>query len=186
LINNAGNLQIASAPAPGDTTTAPTTLVSVNRSTGVVTLHADPVANLDAATKQYVDTKAGTYLPLTGGTLIGPLSGTTLAMSGAVTAGLNINKIALVPANSGGTPQIQAGGLDANCNLSISASGTGSLIIVPPLLLQSVSGPSIRSGTGAATGTQPSGSLWIRTDGSAGARIYVSQGDGTWTPIASV
>jgi len=44
----------------------------------------------------------------------------------------------------------------------------------------------IRSGTGAATGTQPSGSIWIRTDGSAGARIYVSQGAGTWVPIAAV
>jgi len=44
----------------------------------------------------------------------------------------------------------------------------------------------IRSGTGAATGTQPSGSIWIRTDGSAGARIYVSQGGGTWVPIAAV
>ncbi len=44
----------------------------------------------------------------------------------------------------------------------------------------------IRSGTGAATGTQPSGSIWIRTDGSAGARIYVSAGAGTWVPIAAV
>jgi hypothetical protein len=44
----------------------------------------------------------------------------------------------------------------------------------------------IRAGTGAATGTQPSGCIWIRTDGSAGARIYVSQGAGTWVPIAAV
>jgi len=48
------------------------------------------------------------------------------------------------------------------------------------------SGPTIRSGTGAATGTQPAGSLWLRTDGSAGARLYVSAGGGTWTPVAGV
>jgi hypothetical protein len=49
-----------------------------------------------------------------------------------------------------------------------------------------LAGPTIRSGAGAATGTQPSGSIWISTNGSAGARIYVSQGGGTWVPIASV
>jgi hypothetical protein len=47
-------------------------------------------------------------------------------------------------------------------------------------------GPTIRAGTGAATGTQPAGSLWMRTDGSAGARLYVSAGAGTWTPVAGV
>jgi hypothetical protein len=48
------------------------------------------------------------------------------------------------------------------------------------------SGPTIRSGTGAATGTQPSGSMWVRTDGTVGARVYVSAGAGTWNPIAGV
>lgn len=43
-----------------------------------------------------------------------------------------------------------------------------------------------KSGSGAAAGTQPAGSLWLRTDGAAGTRIYVSQGGGTWTPIAGV
>jgi len=57
---------------------------------------------------------------------------------------------------------------------------------VTALNLTNSSGPNIRSGAGAATGTQPSGSIWVRTDGSAGARIYVSAGGGTWTPIAGV
>jgi hypothetical protein len=48
------------------------------------------------------------------------------------------------------------------------------------------SGPTIRSGTGAATGTQPKGSLWLRTDGAAGTTLYVSQGGGTWNPVAGV
>ena len=50
----------------------------------------------------------------------------------------------------------------------------------------SVTGPNIRAGTGAASGTQPSGSIWIRTDGAAGSRIYVSAGGGTWAAIAGV
>jgi len=47
--------------------------------TGVLTLWRDPVLALEAATKQYVDNKivsigTGSYLPLTGGILTGPLT----------------------------------------------------------------------------------------------------------------
>jgi hypothetical protein len=48
------------------------------------------------------------------------------------------------------------------------------------------SGPTIRSGTGAATGTQPKGSIWMRTDGAAGSTLYVTQGGGVWAPVAGV
>ena len=47
-------------------------------------------------------------------------------------------------------------------------------------------GPNIRSGTGAATGTQPAGSLWLRTDGTTANRLYVSAGGGTWAAVAGV
>ena len=40
--------------------------------TGLLTLSGAPSSNLHAATKLYVDTLAGNYLPLTGGTLAGP------------------------------------------------------------------------------------------------------------------
>jgi len=50
----------------------------------------------------------------------------------------------------------------------------------------STGGPTIRGGAGAATGTQPIGSLWLRNDGTAGARLYVSAGGGTWTAVAGV
>jgi hypothetical protein len=46
--------------------------------------------------------------------------------------------------------------------------------------------PTIRSGTGAATGTQPKGSLWLRTDGAVGSTLYVTQGGGTWAAVAGV
>lgn len=52
--------------------------------------------------------------------------------------------------------------------------------------LSLAAGPTIRSGTGAATGTQPKGSLWMRTDGAAGTTLYVSQDGGTWNPVAGV
>jgi hypothetical protein len=41
---------------------------------GNVNLRADPTSALHAATKQYVDTKSGAYLPLAGGTMLGGIS----------------------------------------------------------------------------------------------------------------
>ncbi len=54
------------------------------------------------------------------------------------------------------------------------------------LAIGTSAGPTIRSGTGAATGTQPKGSVWLRTDGAVGTTLYVSQGDGTWNAVAGV
>jgi hypothetical protein len=56
---------------------AGTGLAVTNNATigGALTLAVDPAAPLQAATKQYVDTKAGAYLPLAGGTLTGPVHG---------------------------------------------------------------------------------------------------------------
>lgn len=42
------------------------------------------------------------------------------------------------------------------------------------------------TGAGAASGTQPKGSIWLRTDGGVGSTLYVSQGGGTWNAIAGV
>jgi len=44
----------------------------------------------------------------------------------------------------------------------------------------------ITVGTGAASGTQPQGSLYLRTGGGVGSTLYVSQGGGTWNAVASV
>jgi hypothetical protein len=44
----------------------------------------------------------------------------------------------------------------------------------------------VQSGAGAPSLTEPSGSLYLRTDGTAGNRLYVSQGGGTWTAVAGV
>jgi hypothetical protein len=63
---------------------------------------------------------------------------------------------------------------------------TDTAVTVTQPLTINASGPTIRSGTGAATGTQPKGSLWMRTDGAAGSTLYVSQGAGTWAAVAGV
>jgi hypothetical protein len=82
-------------------------------------------------------------------------------------------------------PAGAAHGFIVNSADRFSVSDTQATVTVP-LAIGATGGPTIRSGTGAAIGTQPSGSLWLRTDGSAGARLYVSQGGGTWVPVASV
>lgn len=53
-------------------------------------------------------------------------------------------------------------------------------------LTVNAAGPTVRSGTGAASGTQPRGSQWLRTDGGVGSTLYVSQGGGTWNAVAGV
>lgn len=45
--------------------------------------------------------------------------------------------------------------------------------------------PVIISGAGAPSATQPNGSIYLRTDGGANTRIYVSEGGGAWAPISS-
>lgn len=44
----------------------------------------------------------------------------------------------------------------------------------------------INSGTGAPSATRPVGSIYMRTDGTTGARLYVSAGGGTWAAVAGV
>jgi len=54
--------------------------------------------------------------------------------------------------------------------------------------LTSSAGPTITSGSGAPTGTQPKGSLYLRTDGTGvNDRMYVATDSaGTWTAVVTV
>jgi hypothetical protein len=122
--------------------------------------------------------------------VLDPLSNTTKAVRGAYASTFEANaaKVAAdvaagVAADGNrpdGTTSTGATAVDIDVNPAATASVTGSLVI------GTSAGPIISSGTGVASGTQPSGSLFIRTDGAAGARLYVSQGAGTWIPIAAV
>jgi hypothetical protein len=61
---------------------------------GQVTIPATPVASTDAASKSYVDAHGGglgPFLPLTGGTLTGSLTGTTATFSTAVNTTSSLN-----------------------------------------------------------------------------------------------
>ena len=62
---------------------------------------------------------------------------------------------------------------------------TGSVTASTSFIIGS-SGPSWTVGTGAPATTTPKGSLYSRTDGGVGTTLYVSQGGGTWNPVAGV
>jgi hypothetical protein len=47
-------------------------------------------------------------------------------------------------------------------------------------------GPTWTGGSGVPASTQPKGSLYSRTGGAVGSTLYVSQGGGTWNPVAGV
>lgn len=47
-------------------------------------------------------------------------------------------------------------------------------------------GPIVTGGSGAPTANYPAASLYLRTDGAVGSRVYVSQGSSSWLPIAGV
>lgn len=101
---------------------------------------------------------------------------------------------------------VAEGGANAGSDLSISAWTDAGGFLSRPIYVQRANGivqmlqgatagqlnittnagPNIRGGAGAATGTQPRGSIWIRSDGAVGTTIYVSQGGGTWNAIAGV
>lgn len=58
--------------------------------------------------------------------------------------------------------------------------------ISPIFYATNTSGPTITGGSGAPTSTQPKGSIYMRSDGGAGTRLYVSAGSGSWTGVAGV
>lgn len=124
-----------------------------------------------------------------GQVVLDPLSDHAKAARGSYAATLELNTqkrrddVASGAVADGNTPdgRTNTGGIAVDPLAAPSASA-----LVASSVTLGAAGVTIRAGTGAATGTQPSGSVWIRTDGSAGARIYVSAGAGSWVPIAAV
>ena len=80
----------------------------------------------------------------------------------------------------------------ASLLLHIDSSGdllpNGYITLGPGMYLQTGggSGAIVLSGTGAPTANYVASSIFQRTDGAVGSRIYISQGGGSWTPIAGV
>jgi len=179
-----------------------------NSDTGLWGYHLNNNADaLDNALGNNLSGLGGPFLPLTGGTVgalsVGSNTGAQpLTMNGPAgsSRALHIQTAGLDRWVISGGPAAESGS-NAGTLLSIARYDDTGALLDTPLSINRASGvvsfaqggngiaigtPTIRSGTGAATGTQPSGSLWLRSDGTAGARIYVSQGGGTWVPIATV
>lgn len=69
---------------------------------------------------------------------------------------------------------------------ALSLQPSGGTTTVGGALAIGASGPTITSGAGAPSATKPNGSVYLRTDGTTGSRVYVSAGAGTWNAIAGV
>ena len=64
------------------------------RATGLAFVKGDPTSAMGIATKQYVDTKAGQYLPLTGGTVTGVTNFSAPGVAIGVTNQINVGALA--------------------------------------------------------------------------------------------
>jgi hypothetical protein len=121
--------------------------------------------------------------------VVDPFSDTAKAMRGAYAATYEANA-AKVAADIAAGAIAHGNGPDASTAANIATDQSVSPSIAPnhagAIVQGTTAWPTIRTGTGVASGTQPSGSIFIRTDGAAGARLYVSQGGGTWIAIATV
>jgi hypothetical protein len=121
--------------------------------------------------------------------VIDPLSNTAKAIRGAYAATYEANAAKVAAdvlaglqsdgSRSDGTTSTGGPAVDIDVNPAATAN-------ISSIVLGASGSPTIAAGTGVAAGTQPSGSIWVRTDGAAGARLYVSQGGGTWIAIAAV
>lgn len=112
-----------------------------------------------------------------GGTLIAtPLLITRSTGQTTFSAGVNVT-------GSGGITLAGTGGLNVNGSNLIMGAGMAIQSTAGSGVIMGAGGPTIRAGTGAATGSQPVSSLWLRTDGVANAHVYVSGPSGTWTPL---
>lgn len=88
----------AAAAAAANTNANSRVLRAGDTMTGFLLLHADPTAQMHAATKKYVDNIAGAaggpFLPLTGGTLTGPLTvNSTISATGIISSDASIRGI---------------------------------------------------------------------------------------------
>jgi hypothetical protein len=90
--------------------------------------------------------------------------------------GIGAGSTAVISATGCGTPSTSI--LTAAGSLIVD-SATGGITV-------GASGPTLTSGSGAPSATQPVGSLYLNTSGSTGSRLYVSAGSGTWNAVAGV
>jgi hypothetical protein len=124
-----------------------------------------PTAALEMwAAETYTDTSHGSYLTLH----TTPVGSTVISERVRVddSGVLMVNQTARV-----GTNKLQVVGGSTHDSLTLGSS----------------TGPTFTTGAGAPTASAPSGSQYIRNDGTVGARVYINQnGSTTWAAIAGV
>jgi hypothetical protein len=133
-------------------------------------------------------------LPLAGGTVTGALT-----VAGSITGNTNLvcgsGTVASSPTDLSKQLNIfgNSYGISVTANtLNLVANGAASLQVtnggaqVNGAITVNAAGPTITSGAAVPASTQPIGSLYMRTGGAAGARLYVSAGGGTWAAVAGV
>lgn len=75
-------------------------------------------------------------------------------------------------------------GTTSASSIVIGSSGVA-LDALGGLIVGAAGSPTVTSGSGAPGSTQPNGSIYLRNDGTASTRLYVSEGGGTWSAIVS-
>lgn len=107
--------------------------------------------------------------------------GSTLAVTGAITASGGIGAVASTGAVSG-TSLSTTGLVTAKSGTAPAAGGTEMV-----KMGNAAAGPSILAGTGAPTAAAKQGSLYIKTDASTtNTRLYINtDGDTTWTAFTA-
>ena len=114
--------------------------------------------------------------------VVDPFSDTAKAMRGAYAATFEANA-AKVAADIAAGAVAHGNGPDATTAANVRNRSVASAPLAPKqagsIVLGTTAGPTIRAGTGVASGTQPSGTIFIRTDGAAG-RALRQPGRRTW------
>ena len=113
------------------TITAPTFIGDLNGTINTLTTAVTQSANNNStkvATTAYVDTSAGLYLPLAGGTLTGGLTGTSATFGGIVTGQVNSNTFGTASA-SGRALIVQSGSSNQAIMLKNNLGGDGTISV---------------------------------------------------------
>jgi hypothetical protein len=87
---------------------------------------------------------------------------------------------------AGSTAVISATGCGTPSTSILTAAGSLVVNSTTGGVMIGSSGPTLTSGAGAPSATQPVGSLYMNTSGSSGSRLYVSAGGGSWNPVSGV
>jgi hypothetical protein len=120
-----------------------------------ITVSQDPTTTLGIATKQYVDTKAGAYLPLIGGTLTG-----TLAFGSSVNPDIN---------KTSGTFRVTVPAFNVTSNSSVTLTSTTGFMT----LNGQAGGVTIN---GATTIQSPTGNEYLYIDDNSGIQLLSIDG----------